>query len=461
MIASIMRRAATAARFLTVAAACAAGAAQAQSADGYTDIWHRNTLTGNWCGLGDDLADKGIAISATYTAEVFGNVQGGIHRGATYDGLFLPQLDIDLAQLLKWEGASFRASMVQGHGPSLSGTMIGNLMIHSGTLAVPPATRLYNLWLQQNLFGDVLSVRAGLMNVDAEFMTSATAGLFVNTTFGWTAWTGFDLPAGGPAYPLSGPGIRVRVRPNADGPYLMVAGFSGDPSGHNGSNSLSTGIPSETVVSFTGGTFLIGEIGYAVNQAKDAKGSPLALKLGGWYHTSSRFGDQRFGTDGLSLANPASNGRPLLHNGDWGVYGVADARLFDGADGGALSGFTRVGTSPSDRNLVGFYVDAGLTYQGLIPVRGDDTVGISVAYTRISDKARGLDQDVRLFSNPANPIRTGEVVFEMTYQAQLTPWLTFQPDVQYILNPGGTVLNADGRPRRDAMAIGLRSAVTF
>ena len=458
MIAATMRRAA---RILAVSAAFAAGVAQAQPADGYIDIWHRDTLTGNWGGVRDDLADKGVTVTATYTAEVFGNVQGGIHRGATYDGLFLPQLDADLERLIGWTGGSFRASMVQGHGPSLSGTMIGNLMIHSGTLAVPPATRLYNLWLQQNLFGDVLSIRAGMMNVDAEFMTSATAGLFANTTFGWTAWTGFDLPAGGPAYPLSAPGIRVRVRPNADGPYVMVAGFSGDPSGHNGSNSLSTGIPAGTVVSFTGGTFLIGEVGYAVNQAKDAKGRPLALKLGGWSQTSSRFGDQRYGTDGLSLANPASNGRPLLHNGNWGVYGVADVRLFDTEDGGAVSGFTRVGGSPSDRNLVSFYLDAGLAYQGLIPTRDADTVGVSVAYTRISDRARGLDRDVALFSNPANPARTGEVVFELTYQAQLTPWLTFQPDVQYILNPGGTVLNADGRPRRDAMAIGLRSAVTF
>jgi porin len=70
---------------------------------------------------------------------------------------------------------------------------------------VPPAKRLYNFWLQQNLFDDVLSVRAGLMNVDAEFMTSLTASTFVNTTFGWLSWTGFDLLGGGPA-------IRCRRR---------------------------------------------------------------------------------------------------------------------------------------------------------------------------------------------------------------------------------------------------------
>ncbi|MFZ4484009.1 MAG: carbohydrate porin [Chthoniobacterales bacterium] len=31
-----------------------------------------------------------------------------------------------------------------------------------------------------------------------------------------------------------------------------------------------------------------------------------------------------------------------------------------------------------------------------------------------------------------------ELVFEATYQAQITPWLTRQPDLQFILQPGGS-----------------------
>ena len=33
---------------------------------------------------------------------------------------------------------------------------------------------------------------------------------------------------------------------------------------------------------------------------------------------------------------------------------------------------------------------------------------------------------------------------ELTYQAQVTPWLSVQPDVQYIFNPSGGVLNPNG-----------------
>ena len=103
--------------------------------------------------------------------------------------------------------------MLQGHGPALSQGWVGNLLGVSGVVAVPPATRLYNFWLQQNMLNDTLSLRLGLMNVDAEFVTSLTAGLFMNTTFGWPVWTAVDLPGGGPAYPLSAPGVRLKLQP--------------------------------------------------------------------------------------------------------------------------------------------------------------------------------------------------------------------------------------------------------
>lgn len=424
------------------------------------DFWHQDTLTGDWAGLRSQLVDRGIVFSITYTAEVFGNVAGGMKRGASYDGLFQPQIDVDLEKLAGWQGASFRASMIQGHGPALSPGWTGNLLGVSSTVAVPPATRLYNLWLQQNLFNDVLSIRAGIENVDSEFLISPTAALFVNSTFGWPVWAGLDLPGGGPSFPLSAPFVRVKLSPAAEGFYAQGAVFSGDPTGHNGSNNVS--IPSGTVVSFNGGAFVIAELGYAVNQAKDAKGPPSAFKLGGWYHTGTHFEDQRFDTAGLSLANPASNGVPLDHQGDWGIYGVADATIYQAANGGTLSAFVRLGGSPGDRNLVSFYADTGLTYKGAIPDRTDDTADIAFAIMRIGDNARGLDQDTQVFSgNPQFPIRDYEVVLEVTYQMQVTPWMTLQPTLQRIFHPGGHVLNPDGSIRNDALVLGLRSALTF
>ncbi len=423
----------------------------------HPDLWHRDALTGDPGGLRTALSDQGIAFSATYIGEMFANVRGGIKRGATYDGLFLPQIDVDLEKLIAWRGASFRASMIQAHGPSIASGYVGNLLGVSTIAAVPPSTRLYNLWLQQDLLDGALSIRTGLMTVDAEFMTSRTAFVFMNP-----GWLGFGLPGGGPAYPLPVPGVRVRGKPGIEGVYLQAAMFSGDPTGHNGSNSPATGIPSGTVVSFNGGAFFIAEAGYAINQDNGANGPPIAYKLGGWYHTSKRFGDQRYATDGLPLTDPVSTGVPRDHNGNWGLYGMVEAALYRTGGSGGLFGFARIGGSPDDRNLISFYAEAGVTFKGLIPGRAGDTLGTSIGYARIGKNARRLDQDTQVFSgNPLYPVRSHETVLELTYQMQIAPWMTLQPDMQFVFNPGGRVFNDNGSVRPNALILGLRSAIIF
>jgi porin len=47
------------------------------------------------------------------------------------------------------------------------------------------------------------------------------------------------------------------------------------------------------------------------------------------------------------------------------------------------------------------------------------------------------------------------VALELTYILQVSRWLQVQPDVQYIINPGGT-----GRIR-DALVIGFQIAVNL
>ena len=419
------------------------------------DVWNRDTLTGDWGGLRTALSDRGLAFTASYVGEVFANVQGGIKRGSTYDGLFLPQIDGDLEKLFGWKGATFRVSMLEAHGQSIATRYVGNLIGISSIAAVPPSTRLYNLWLEQNLFNDALSIRAGLITVDEDFMTSTTALVLLNP-----GWLGLGLPGGGPAYPLPVPGARVRVKPGPN-VYLQAAVFSGDPTGHNGSDSATVGIPSGTVISFSGGQFVIAEAGYVMNR-RDPGALPTTVKVGAWYHTSKHFEDEHYATNGLSLANPASTGTPYDHRGNWALYGSLEGSLYRGKGGRELTGFGRVGGSPDDRNLISFYVEAGLAFKGLIPGRENDSLGASIDYARISTNARGLDQDERVFSrNPLYPVRNHEIVLELTYQILATPWMTIQPDAQYVINPAGRVLNNNGAIRPNALVLGLRSAVTF
>ena len=417
-------------------------------------------LTGDWGGLRSYLERLGVTFTFSYTNDFLANVSGGIKTGATAIGIFQPHVDLDLQKLIGLEGGRIHIHGLVTHGPFFSATYLGNILAVSN-LEAGQTARLYAIWYEQNTPDDRWSVRAGLMLADSQFLQSNTAGNFLNNGISWPMFLAGNLPASGPAYPLPAPGIRVRVKPRDD-LQLQAAVFSGDPSGGHGSN-LPKPIPTGTVFSFRGGAFFIAEASYLPNQAKDAKGLPGAYRIGAWYHTSSRFFDQRFDNTGLSLANPQSTGIPLRHTGDAGVYGVIDQMLYrvPGTDDQGLSGFVRAGGVPSDRNLISFYADGGLLYKGLVPGRPDDNVGIAAAYARIGSNARGLDVDTRLFGNFFFPVRSGEAMIEMMYQAQLKPWWTLQPELQYIIRPSGGVLNPDGRLRPNAWVLGLRSSLNF
>ena len=179
--------------------------------------------------------------------------------------------------------------------------------------------------------------------------------------------------------------------------------------------------------------------------------------------SSPRFGDQRFDNTGRSLADPLSTGIPLNHTGDYGIYGVIDQMLYrvPGTDDQGLSTFVRAGGVPNDRNLINLYADGGLIYKGLIPHRPDDKIGVAFAYAQVGDNARGLDSDIGSFGNFFYPVRSGETMIEAIYQAQWTKWWTVQPEMQYIIRPGGGVLNSDGSLRPNAWVLAIRSTLSF
>ena len=108
--------------------------------------------------------------------------------------------------------------------------------------------------------------------------------------------------------------------------------------------------------------------------------------------------------------------------------------------------FARLMGAPGDRNLASFSVNAGITLKAPIPSREDDTVGLGYGLAKISNSAILLDQDTAAFNNGTFPIRSSESFIELTYQAQLAPWLAIQPDFQYVWTPGGGIQNPEKFP---------------
>src|SRR5262249_23565395 len=166
------------------------------------------TLTGDWGGLRSYLDRNGVTITLNYTNDFLANVRGGIGPGAVGIGIFQPQLDLDLQKLIGWDGGKFHTPGLITHSPSFTATYLRNILPASH-LEAGPVARLYSFWYEQN-FNSRLSVRAGLMSADSQFLQSRTAANFINNGISWPTFLAANLPAGGPAYPLPAPGVRVR-----------------------------------------------------------------------------------------------------------------------------------------------------------------------------------------------------------------------------------------------------------
>lgn len=415
-------------------------------------FWQRDTLSGNWGGLRDRLAQDGVTVTLTDSTDLLANVAGGIKTGTNMENLLLGQVDADLGQLAGWQGAHVRVSAFDFAGSGLTLGNVGSIMAVSEIEAPAPSARIWEMWLEQSGFGDAVALRVGVLALDnAGFAIADTAALFLGSTFGFPEGIAADLPAGGPIYPLSSPGVMLTLRPT-DTLNLMGAVVSGDPAGLSGATYPPEAYPTGTVFSTSGGALAIVQANLRLNHGPHATGLPASFKLGGWYQTSSRF---------TNLAT-VNNATPLSVHGDWGLFGVAEGMLYrvPGTTDQGLAAFLRLAASPPAQNLIDRYADAGVTYEGLIPGRANDVIGLAFAYSHISPSAQAADRALQAL-DPGYPVRNEEMMLELTYQAAITPWWQVQPDLQRWFHPGGTVLNANGTLRRDALVVGVRTNVTF
>lgn len=402
------------------------------------------------------LADRGITFGLNYIGEVLSNRKGGLERGTVYDGRLELYVDADLQKLFGWRGVSFHAHGYDIHGEGITATKVGNLNALSGIEATA-TTRLLELWLEQKLFDDKLSVRVGQMAVDTEFILADSAAQFISASFGWPTITASNLPNGGSAYPLSAPGVRVEWKPT-DQFAWRVGVFNDDPVGPCDIDPQVCN-PHGLEFRIKDEPYVVGEVEYRYNQ--NGAGLPGMVKLGGWADFGN-FDDQRFDADGFSLADlPNSSGVAKRYDSDYGFYFIVDQRLFASRDGSeTVTGFARVMGAPSDRNLVDFYMDGGLVFAGFVPGRPKDTFGVAAAIAGISDRASDLDRDAIAFG--ANiPIRNDEILLEVNYIAEIVPGWTFQPDFQYVWRPGGNVSDGGPEPLGDATIIGARTTINY
>jgi porin len=163
------------------------------------------------------------------------------------------------------------------------------------------------------------------------------------------------------------------------------------------------------------------------------------LALGAWYYTG-RFPD---------LADTLVTGAPLTHRGSRGAYIIGDHTVWSGRASSpvALTAFAQLGVGDSRVNQIGGYFGSGLTLTGPFAGRADDELGLAVAAASMGSHFRR--------TQPGDESFPAEITIELTYLAQAISRLSVQPDLQYVIHPGGT------RALSNALVPGLRIALAY
>jgi porin len=406
----------------------------------------------------------GIKFAATYIGEVLGNATGGLDQGATFEGRLNLAVDVDFDKLAGWHGLTAHANIFVIHGDGLSRSNLNNFFVVSGIEALP-TVRLYEAYFERKFFGDKWSIRAGQLAADSEFIASKYTDVFTNASLGWPAITAINLPAGGPSPPLAAVGARLAAKLN-DNVTLLGAIFNGDSAGPGPGDpqqrnryGLNFRVNDPPLV--------LGELQFGWKNIAGDDGRAGALKIGGWHHFGT-FNDQRFTSDGRSIADPAGSGLGRMLRADDGIYSVVEQKIYSvpkSKDRG-VGVFMRTSASPSDRNLIDFYTDAGIDFIGFFDQRQNDKFGVAVGYAHVSKHAQALDRDFASFmGQPDWPIRSSEALFTASYLYEIKAGWNLLPNYQHIFRPGGGATDPTGpNPGirlRDASVFGVRSVMKF
>jgi len=354
----------------------------------------------------------GFQLNLLYTGEGWDNTLGGVRRGGSYMFNMDGQLSVDTGKAFGWTGGTFFVEGFYANGTSTGNNWVGAVDQQSpiDTAANVPMAKLYQLYYDQN-FGHT-DVRFGKYDLETEFSNTKPMSLFLSKDLTWN--TALDqaglMPLNGTVgpgnYPYTPLALRIRQDFGASWSGLFaIANAASD----NPNNLAYNGL----YFSPKWGAMAIGEADYTPD--KHTK-----FMIGGWGLTSQ-----------LPLygqLNP--DGSQRMGWGEIGGYVGGAARIYGANPKQGLDVFATLGLSSPQTTNVSTSFNGGLVYTGLFDFRPADKIGVSMNFNGAPSGWRQYQMQL------GNSIGASEFSFEATYRAKINDWLTLQPDVQYIQQPG-------------------------
>ncbi len=391
-----------------------------------------------------EINKTGIEPFASYWGNYLANPVGGQEQSSSWMQLLIFGAELQLDQLIGWEGGSVMLSATDAAGSNLS-LKIGNLFTASQSY-VMNTFALYNVYFKQRFANDTLEFRVGRMSAGQLFASLPVMGLPVNSAVNGNPTSLFtNAPFTSTA--VATWAAYARGKPTEES-YVQAGIFQasprlGKPAYHGTDFSIRPG----------DGTLMMMELGWlpgsaeAMERQPDGKTfakaavEPDGVQLPGVYTFGAYFSNYTF--------SKFSGGTE--HNA-YGFYAQAQQMVWRSAanpdhnvtlwGGVTYSPQTEIALLP----VMGF---GGVVWQGAIPGRDEDSVLFNFYTGGFSgDYARGK-------ADSGGGWATAETVLEWSYIVQLTENLQIQPDIQYVFQPGGL----SGIP--NALVIGFQVGMEF
>lgn len=381
-----------------------------QNAPSRSDWRERDQLLGDLGGLRPWLAGHGMTIEFNSYDEGFANPDSGLNAetGQRYAGLTDVIFSIDTEAAGWWRGGLVFVDLQNTRGGDIS-DFIGDAQGISNIVA-PPGTRFAEYHLVQQLAGGKLAFKIGKQDANADFVVSEGGGEFINSSFGLIP----TVPL--PTFPTPALGVMGAWQAN-DRIRFKVGYWDGAPPLGSGSFGAA----------FNGSGGAVGAAAIEITPF-GREIFPGTYRVGVWRHSDVEIADGKY-----SALEPAVGPTE-------GIYFTLDQGIWEGR-GSRFSLFAQGGWGEAGRSAISRYFGGGFTFSAPFRGRSDDVVGIGIAYAHMGHVERQTTES------------TSETVIELFYKLPVTPWMTLNPDLQWVHRPGGI----EGA----AFVAGLRVATVF
>jgi porin len=400
-------------------------------------------LFGDWDGARTRLLDAGIDFQFGYTSEIAGNATGGDRRQVAYTDQWTFGTTFDLTKLGVVPGGTIQVTWTDRNGSNLSDdARLGTLQQVQEVFGRGQTLRLTQFWYDQKFVDGMVDWKIGRITFGEDF--AAFTCDFQNLTF-CGAQPGNLVGNYIYNWPVSQWASRLKFNLQGFG-YFQFGVFDANP---NYLKVAQSALP----VFYSGSTGLLipAELGW-LPKFGNLQGS---YKFGGWYDTSTA-PDVVTDING----NPAVlSGQPLLQSrGRYGIYvnflqQVIHPSRADSS--GALSLFLNATMADRRTATTDYQIAGGLTYTGPFRSRPEDDIGFAVGTTHVNSRIAWSEELQNLAGLGPIAVQSCEYTMEFYYTYRPLPGLQVRPNIQYVINPGGTTANPN------ALVFGLKTVANF